>query len=88
MIGELAKELGFKQVSLSSDLIPMVRIVPRGHTAAVDAYLTPNIQEYLKGFLSGQLHILSKLGIRLLTFWRVLSSDRACLVGQQHTFHT
>ncbi|GAQ91252.1 oxoprolinase [Klebsormidium nitens] len=53
IIGDLAKEMGFKQVSLSSDLVPMVRIVPRGHTAAVDAYLTPNIQDYLKGFLSG-----------------------------------
>jgi hypothetical protein len=40
-IGELATELGFEQVSLSSQLVPMVRAVPRGHTASVDAYLTP-----------------------------------------------
>jgi 5-oxoprolinase (ATP-hydrolysing) len=61
MIGALAKELGFKQVSLSSDLVPMVRIVPRGHTAAVDAYLTPNIQDYLKGFLSGKPFFSTRL---------------------------
>jgi 5-oxoprolinase (ATP-hydrolysing) len=70
MIGALAKELGFKQVSLSSDLVPMVRIVPRGHTAAVDAYLTPNIQDYLKGFLSGKPMFLNtvKTPYPLVTF--------------------
>ena len=34
MIGELAEELGFEQISLSSALTPMARAVPRGHTAA------------------------------------------------------
>ena len=31
-VGELARELGFTQVSLSSEVMPMVRIVPRGYT--------------------------------------------------------
>ena len=52
-IGALASELGFEQVSLSSQLVPMVRAVPRGHTACVDAYLTPKTREYLRAFLSG-----------------------------------
>ncbi|KAJ7540098.1 hypothetical protein O6H91_10G001300 [Diphasiastrum complanatum] len=52
-VAALATELGFKQVSLSSALVPMVRAVPRGQTAVVDAYLTPVIREYLSGFLSG-----------------------------------
>ena len=52
-IGALASELGFEQVSLSSQLVPMVRAVPRGHTACVDAYLTPKTREYLRVFLSG-----------------------------------
>jgi 5-oxoprolinase (ATP-hydrolysing) len=34
-------------------LVPMVRAVPRGHTASVDAYLTPCIKQYLELFLSG-----------------------------------
>lgn len=51
-IGELATSMGFEQVSLSSALVPMVRAVPRGHTASVDAYLTPRIKEYLDLFLS------------------------------------
>lgn len=52
-VGKLAEEMGFEQVSLSSGLVPMVRAVPRGHTASVDAYLTPCIKEYLRIFLSG-----------------------------------
>lgn len=31
------------QVSLSSAVMPMVKMVPRGFTAAADAYLTPGI---------------------------------------------
>lgn len=31
----------------------MVRIVPRGHTACADAYLTPTIQRYVQGFRRG-----------------------------------
>ena len=49
----IAKELGFKHVSLSSKIMPMVRLIPRGFTACVDAYLTPSIKQYLEGFSSG-----------------------------------
>ncbi|CAI5531542.1 unnamed protein product [Closterium sp. Naga37s-1] len=52
-VAALAREMGFKQVSASSDLVPMVRIVPRGHTACVDAYLTPAIRTYVGKFLAG-----------------------------------
>lgn len=51
-VEKLALSLGFKHVSLSSALTPMVRAVPRGLTASVDAYLTPVIKEYLSGFIS------------------------------------
>ncbi|KAK8445607.1 hypothetical protein SEVIR_9G357100v4 [Setaria viridis] len=52
LVEKLALEMGFKHVSLSSSLTPMVRAVPRGLTASVDAYLTPVIKEYLSGFMS------------------------------------
>ncbi|XP_003387513.1 PREDICTED: 5-oxoprolinase [Amphimedon queenslandica] len=52
-IGSLAKEMGFTHVSLSSDVMPMVKIVPRGYTACADAYLTPCIKRYVNGFCSG-----------------------------------
>lgn len=51
-VEKLALRLGFRHVSLSSALTPMVRAVPRGLTASVDAYLTPVIKEYLSGFIS------------------------------------
>lgn len=52
-VGALARDLGFTQVSLSSEVMPMVRAVPRGYTVCADAYLTPKIRQYLKGFTSG-----------------------------------
>uniref|UniRef100_A0A8C7I1R0 5-oxoprolinase, ATP-hydrolysing n=1 Tax=Oncorhynchus kisutch TaxID=8019 RepID=A0A8C7I1R0_ONCKI len=42
-VGSLARRLGFTQVSLSSEVMPMVRAVPRGYTVCADAYLTPKI---------------------------------------------
>lgn len=53
LVGQCATELGFQHVSLSSDVMPMVRIVPRGFTACVDAYLTPCIKNYVKSFACG-----------------------------------
>ncbi|KAK4776422.1 hypothetical protein SAY86_005110 [Trapa natans] len=51
-VEKMARAMGFRHVSLSSALTPMVRAVPRGLTATVDAYLTPVIKEYLSGFMS------------------------------------
>ncbi|CAG7823293.1 unnamed protein product [Allacma fusca] len=52
-LGELALELGFSHVSLSSEVMPMIRAVPRGFTASADAYLTPLIKKYVEGFQAG-----------------------------------
>ena len=49
----MAQEMGFSYVTLSSDVMPMMKAVPRGLTTTADAYLTPKIQEYIKGFVSG-----------------------------------
>src|SRR4051812_1646257 len=46
-IGELARSLGFGQVSLSSDVSPLLKTVPRGDTAVVDAYLSPVLRRYV-----------------------------------------
>ncbi|EFN55823.1 hypothetical protein CHLNCDRAFT_145342 [Chlorella variabilis] len=60
-VGQLAREMGFQQVSLSSVVMPMVKMVPRGFTAAADAYLTPHIMRYIEtfqaGFDSGLSHV-------------------------------
>lgn len=52
-VGEIASEIGFTQISLSHQVMQMVKMVPRGFTAAADAYLTPHIKRYIQGFQSG-----------------------------------
>jgi 5-oxoprolinase (ATP-hydrolysing) len=46
-IGELAERLGFSQISLSSEVSPMMKLIPRGDTAVVDAYLSPVLRRYV-----------------------------------------
>jgi 5-oxoprolinase (ATP-hydrolysing) len=52
-VREVAEKMGFVQISLSSEVMPMVRMVPRGCTTCVDAYLTPVIKRYLHSFSKG-----------------------------------
>ncbi|XP_073411157.1 5-oxoprolinase [Dendrobates tinctorius] len=86
-IGELARSLGFTHVSLSSEVMPMIRMVPRGFTACADAYLTPCIQRYLDGFRSGfqdHLRDLQVLFMRSdggLTPMHSFNGSRAILSG-------
>ncbi|WP_200834540.1 hydantoinase B/oxoprolinase family protein [Amycolatopsis alkalitolerans] len=46
-LGELAREIGFTQVSLSSEVSPLMKLVPRGDTTVVDAYLSPVLRRYV-----------------------------------------
>ncbi|PWY83243.1 hypothetical protein BO94DRAFT_519956 [Aspergillus sclerotioniger CBS 115572] len=52
-IERIASEIGFTQISLSSQLLPMIKMTSRGASATADAYLTPVIQRYIQGFRSG-----------------------------------
>ena len=49
-VKEIAKKLGFKQISLSSEVIPSIKAVDRGDTTVIDAYLTPHILSYVNDF--------------------------------------
>ncbi|TDG16938.1 5-oxoprolinase [Paracraurococcus ruber] len=53
-LGEIAREVGFPQVSLSHQASPLPRIVPRGDTTVVDAYLSPILRRYV-GQVAGEL---------------------------------
>ncbi len=53
LIGKVASDLGFEHISLSSQLLPMIKMVPRGASATADAYLTPILRTYLDGFFAG-----------------------------------
>jgi 5-oxoprolinase (ATP-hydrolysing) len=48
LILEMAKELKFSHVSLSSQLVPLQKVVPRADTTVIDAYLTPVIMRYVE----------------------------------------
>lgn len=47
LIGDLARRLGFAQVSLSSEVSPLMKVVSRGDTTVVDAYLSPVLRRYV-----------------------------------------
>ncbi|WBV44224.1 hydantoinase B/oxoprolinase family protein [Pseudoroseomonas cervicalis] len=47
-LGALAREIGYSQVSLSHEASPLPRIVPRGDTTVVDAYLSPILRRYVR----------------------------------------
>ncbi len=44
----LAEEAGFAQVSASHEVSPLLRLVPRGDTTVVDAYLSPILRRYVE----------------------------------------
>jgi 5-oxoprolinase (ATP-hydrolysing) len=46
-LAEIAREVGFSQVSTSHSVSPLLRIVPRGDTTVVDAYLSPILRRYV-----------------------------------------
>ena len=52
VVEEIAKEIGFEHITLSSKIMPMIRYVPRGMTSITDAYLTPHIHGYINSFLN------------------------------------
>ncbi|MDT0404395.1 hydantoinase B/oxoprolinase family protein [Streptomyces edwardsiae] len=59
-VAGLAARVGFPQISLSSEVSPLMKLVPRGDTAVVDAYLSPVLRRYVR-------HVADELdGVRLL----------------------
>ncbi|HEY2304459.1 MAG TPA: hydantoinase/oxoprolinase family protein, partial [Streptosporangiaceae bacterium] len=46
-IGEIASQTGFTQVSLSHATSPLMKLVSRGDTTVVDAYLSPVLARYV-----------------------------------------
>ena len=46
-IGDIAREIGFTQVSESHRASPLMRLVSRGDTTVVDAYLSPVLRRYV-----------------------------------------
>jgi 5-oxoprolinase (ATP-hydrolysing) len=46
-VATLAREMGFAQVSVSHEVSPLIKLIGRGDTTVVDAYLSPIIRRYV-----------------------------------------
>ena len=46
-VAELARQMGFPQVSASHEVSPLIKFVGRGDTTVVDAYLSPLLRRYV-----------------------------------------
>jgi 5-oxoprolinase (ATP-hydrolysing) len=46
-VAEIARELGFTQISVSHQVSPLMKLVGRGDTTVVDAYLSPVLRDYV-----------------------------------------
>ncbi|PIE10471.1 MAG: 5-oxoprolinase [Rhodobacterales bacterium] len=46
-LGAMCRDLGFGQVSVSHEVSPLIKLVGRGDTAVVDAYLSPILRRYV-----------------------------------------
>ncbi|MCA9099977.1 MAG: hydantoinase B/oxoprolinase family protein, partial [Planctomycetales bacterium] len=62
-VAAVARELGFDEISTSSSVAPLVKIVSRGDTTVLDAYLNP----VLRGYVARLRRSLGDADLRILT---------------------
>src|SRR5216683_1574938 len=48
-IAGLARAIGYPQISVSHEVSPLMKLVSRGYTTVVDAYLSPVLRRYVDG---------------------------------------
>jgi len=51
-VAEIAQEIGFTQISVSHEVSPLMKLIFRGDTAVVDAYLSPILRRYVEQITS------------------------------------
>ncbi|MBD2525991.1 hydantoinase/oxoprolinase family protein [Nostoc sp. FACHB-133] len=72
-IAKIAQEIGFTQISISHQVSPLMKLVSRGDTTVVDAYLTPILRRYVN-------QIASQLpGVKLM----FMKSDGGLVAAEQ-----
>ncbi len=52
-IAAIARAIGFTQISVSHEVSPLMKLVPRGDTTVVDAYLSPILRRYVARVADG-----------------------------------
>ncbi|MFE1176490.1 hydantoinase B/oxoprolinase family protein [Streptomyces sp. NPDC058773] len=93
-VADLARRAGFAQVSCSHEVSPLMKLVPRGDTTVVDAYLSPILGRYVDE-IAAQLpgirlmFMQSNGGLRQAAHFRgkdaVLSGPAGGVVGMVRT---
>jgi 5-oxoprolinase (ATP-hydrolysing) len=63
-VARIAREIGFEQVSVSHEVSPLIKLVGRGDTTVVDAYLSPVLRRYVAQ-VSEELDV-ERTGIRVM----------------------
>ncbi len=72
-IAKIAEEIGFTQISVSHEVSPLMKLVSRGDTTVVDAYLTPILRRYVN-------QVASQLpGVKLM----FMKSDGGLVAAEQ-----
>jgi 5-oxoprolinase (ATP-hydrolysing) len=90
-LADIARELGFTQVSVSHEVAPLIKLIGRGDTTVVDAYLSPVLRRYVDRVAAGlpdetDLHFMqSNGGLAEATAFRgkdaILSGPAGGVVG-------
>ncbi len=52
-LAALAESIGFTQISVSHQISPLIKLVARGDTTVVDAYLSPCLRRYSQQLMAG-----------------------------------
>ena len=90
-LADIARQLGFSQISVSHEVAPLIKLVGRGDTTVVDAYLSPVLRRYVDRIAGGlpegtDLHFMqSNGGLAEATAFRgkdaILSGPAGGVVG-------
>jgi 5-oxoprolinase (ATP-hydrolysing) len=99
-VAALARKMGFAQVSVSHEVSPLIKLVGRGDTTVVDAYLSPILRRYvaqvdsqLDARNSGArlMFMMSSGGLTAAELFQgkdaILSGPAAGVVGMAQTGH-
>ena len=82
-VAALARQLGFTQISVSHEVSPLIKLVSRGDTTVVDAYLSPILRRYVNSVANqlGQVKLLFMQSNGGLTDAKLFQGKDAILSG-------
>ena len=92
-LADIAARIGFKQISVSHRVAPLIKLIGRGDTTLVDAYLSPVLNRYVEGLSAalgqGALFMQSSGGLVEGASFRgkdaILSGPAGGIVGMAET---